>query len=311
MYFFWSLSGGDITIIRLCNARTQALFKWLGVFVFLVMTSVFLCFLAATLYFFDVIEPTDTENEMGGSLSYFIEPHYSGIIPAFLVAGLMTFIFWNIYLLTITTFSKNVLPIKSAPTSRIFSILLRLSFIIFFAVLLSKPAEVLILQNNATLQESVRAHKLEAIAKATKQNSPNSLDNGPVETDKIREIISKSNFFLLKIKLISTSKTFGWTWLISAVFVLIFLLPVIVKWSIRSDSDYYLRLRTIQIDIITRNYNEFKLHYTHLFVSSFNNDVHFYETYEDPPFNTVKKTDTRKFRKQEDFLNMFKSNAEL
>ncbi len=308
-YFFWKLSGGDITIIRKCASTTQKTFSRLGIFVFIFIVSVFLGFLASNLYFFDVIVPAQGEYSSLSSVSFANESPVAGILLAVASAMFMTFVFGNIYLLTITTFSKNSLPLKTHVPSKLFSNVLRIAFISFFAVLISKPIEVLFLQGSDRLNVYVKEHKEDIVRRAEHNaNLLNQDTNGDL-LSKLKASVENGNYFMYKLRVISTEGFYAPTWLISLLLVFVFLIPVVVKRKMKDSEDYFQMSKDIQMDIVERHYAEFKERYNELMLDQTGRDHSFYETFEDPPFNTIKKTDPRTFKKQQDFLSLFKPNV--
>lgn len=300
-----------MTILRNCGRGTQLVFTGLGVFVLIFHVLVFLGFLSTFLYVMNVIQPTFRET--GIFPSYAIDRNEGRslfeLLSAVCVSGFMTFVFGNIYLLTITTFTRNVLPLKKKPRSTFFSVLLRVCFLVFFAVLISKPIEVMIVQGDIAMDNDVFHHKIELL----NQMSPKKIYAADTSANrvgaKIRYTINNGNYFLYKVKLICKEPRYAWTWWISGLFVVLFLLPVFVKQTLRINGDYYTNLKEIQVDIIKRSYKEFKARFTELSADHMGAPLDFYETCEDPPFNTPPKWDGQKFQKQEEFLNLFNRNV--
>lgn len=304
MYFLWKISGGDLTILRKCSGATQRVFTLLGVFVMIFHFIVFVGFLCTFLYVMHVIQPTEGE---ASALSYSLVssdnlPLYN-IGISIVVAAFLTFVFGNIYLLTITTFSRNVLPITKSASSNTFSKILRLGFLVFFAILISKPIEVMLLQGSETMNNDVRVHKQELRNHFAIKNTDDYL---AVELgNKIQYTIDNGNFFLYKVALISSTVKYLWTWLLTILFVILFIYPIVVKERLKEDSEYYKKLKEIQVDIIERSYIDFKRNFRVLAANEMDITLEFYEAYEDPPFNTIKKQDQRTFKKQSDFLSLF------
>jgi hypothetical protein len=310
MYFFWKISGGDVTILRKCNPATRRMFTMLGLFVFVFHVLVFLGFLCTFLYVTSVIQPSDGESNTVISYSIASESETSvkNVFVSLLSAAFLTFVFGNIYLLTIATFSRNVLPIRTSVSSTTFSIALRISFLVFLAIVISKPIEVMLVQGTSVLNNDIRSYKDEL----HKQ-----LDAGPLndsQSDEIRNkvhyTIDHGNFFLHKVGVISLTGKYAWTWIITVLVVVLFVYPVIVKHQLKADSPYYLKLKEIQVDIIKRSYEGFKQNFSAITAEQTGTPMEFYEPYEDAPFNTIRKCDNRKsaFRKQEEFLNLFTSH---
>ena len=295
----------------MCKPGTRLVFTGLGLFVLAFHVVVFLGFLFTFLYVLNVIKPTI--GELGSFTTYSVIEETRDITfltsVAVAIACFMTFVFGNIYLLTITTFTRSVLPTQGAKQSNWLSASLRVCFLIFFAVIISKPIEVILVQGNESIDQAVLQHKIELIAQMFPPEKPESGNKDALVREKIMSTINSSNFFLYKVKLISTNSKYSWTWLLSILFIAMFVLPIAVKNSLRIDSDYYRRMKITQRRIIQNSYTEFKSHFLQLSIIQLGKQMEFYEAFEDPPFNTIRKTDKRTFKKQEDFLNLFKRNA--
>ena len=139
-YKLWTLSGDDYTIIKQCKQKTRVSFALIGGFVALLFALTFL----SALYAFNML----------------FENYKVGLLLGLFFATMVT----NIYLFLLYTFSKTRFPYIPNRTARIISHALRLSFICFIAIIISKPVESFLLQD--TFKEEVRLLKCEKIAEA-------------------------------------------------------------------------------------------------------------------------------------------------
>jgi len=67
-----------------------------------------------------------------------------------------------------------------------------------------------------------------------------------------------------------------WAWLITLLVVLIFLLPIYLKYSIRKLDEFYAKKKQINIRIVQEEYNEFKSDYEEIFkekINSYNDSI--------------------------------------
>lgn len=268
----WKISGGDAMIIPYCDARIRTVFSWLGVFVL----TIFL--LTLTGFFFSLKEIFEIPFD-GGFISS------CGLFLVLLLALFFALVISNIYLLLISTFSKNKLPIKRMPRSRIFSWIIRFGFLMYIGILVSKPVELLLIGDRIT-NELVEHREKEA------EKFPDMAH---------KEKIRTTSFFAWKLQQLSFNRTTSvFAWFTSAIFVILYCAPVLVKMLIPKNSSYYLRKGNIEKELIEQHYGSFKQQYEKIFGKHTGKPEQFYEPFLDPPYNTERKKDERLFGKQDD-----------
>ena len=124
--FFWTLSGDDKNIIAKCNKSTRTRFTGIGVLVAVIFS---LCFVSCFLAFTGLIQ------------NFFI-----GIIIGLFFAWMIT----NIYLFLLYTLSKTGFPYIPNRNARFISVSIRLIFIAFISIIVSKPIESLAFSKQLT-----------------------------------------------------------------------------------------------------------------------------------------------------------------
>ena len=314
--FFWKISGGDYNIIAVCEKSIQTKFARIGS---VVMFISFLCFVSAY---------------------YTLSLLFNSFLYSIPIAVFFAWMVANIYLVLLTTLQKNLLPHIASPNSAIFSLIVRVMFLVLIAILISKPIEVIILKgvihgdliskkeadylkfSNITKKyydEEIRIYNNrinEINSLRTLQNNVDSqiadykktiadLDEKKTVTiDKMRLLIDESPYFIEEIKIISNNKKYTYAWIITIINVFLFLFPAFLKYYISATSSYYERKAKIEKDFILANYEAFKKNYTEILFNITNKNLHFEEKYTDSPFNTVMKEDVRQFNKEEDFINL-------
>ncbi len=122
-------------------------------------------------------------------------------------------------------------------------------------------------------------------------------------------VLSASNFYIRKIQIINSN--FPLAWGMTGVVVLAFIIPIILKYRIRNTSNFYEIKKELEEKIVREEYKNFKKVYSTVFKEKFNiNNVSFYESCIDPPFNTTKKDKKYQYQNQDIFLSELYKNAE-
>ena len=96
---------------------------------------------------------------------------------------------------------------------------------------------------------------------------------------------------------------FPWVWIISIGFLILFLTPLFLKYFISRSSSYDIVRSELNRDIILDEYDNFKKQYPLLFQNSIGKRIELEERFEDPPFNQIPRTITRKTGTELDFIN--------
>lgn len=308
--FFCILSGDDYSIIKQCRRSVRNQFVAIGVFVFTVFV---LCFVSG--YF---------------TFTKMFQNYWIGIPAGLFCAFMVT----NIYLLMLYTLSKNVLPHTKSVRAKIISTGLRLLFICFIAVVVSKPIEALIF--TIPLNDEIVRYKEEKLLKYTAVTMTH-FDNEVIELRKIianleklsdkpdvlqlrkyqsmieekeaekRELILKmnrlvenSNYYIQSIVILNSK--YPQCWLMTAIIVVVFIVPAYLKYVLPIAGAYNNSKKDIETRLITQEYELFRVKYNALLRLNYGADKQYNELFTDAPFNTVLKRDERSFLRQDDLL---------
>ncbi len=307
-----TLSADDYNIISRCNLDLQNRFAAIGLFVFCIFVICFLSFFIAFTTLF--------------------QNFAIGVLIGIIFSVMIT----NIYLLILYTLSKNTLPVISDTKSKIFSIGIRLTFVCFIAVIVSKPIEVFLF--SGALNHEIEIHRneeiksysdsinkyftaeiavIKLIADQEKIQSSKNIPNTQLEyyenlierkserkNESIKamaKLVNNNTYFLYGIKVLCT-KYLG-CWVFTFFIIVIFLAPAYLKNYIGEQEEYFLKKKQIETQIVVDEYSTFKIKYSQLFQQSQYQYKQFSESFIDAPFNTIRKTDGRQFAKEEDLVS--------
>ncbi|MGV7106430.1 DUF4407 domain-containing protein [Flavobacterium sp. U410] len=154
----------------------------------------------------------------------------------------------------------------------------------------------------------------------------------------LEQLLSKSNFYIQKIKIVLHENIFSW--MITLCVIIIFLLPIRMKFLVRNKK-FYVFKREIEKRVVIDFYEDFKFQYSKILenkIQKVNNDIQdrlfvallkireinkdkyneilkevkqelypekisFHEIWQDPPFRTKRILDDAKFSSEKDFIN--------
>ena len=119
--FFLKLSSSDYIVVKQCDNRTKNRFKMVGFFVFVVG---FLCFLSGLITFYGL---------------------FKSIIISLPFALFFSWMVSNIYLVLLSTLTKNSLPHIRNERALLMSLIIRIVFLLLISVIISKPIESILL----------------------------------------------------------------------------------------------------------------------------------------------------------------------
>jgi hypothetical protein len=247
---------------------------------------------------------------------------FNSMFVAFYLSLFFSFTITNIYLLLLYTLAKNTLPHIPNLRAAFLSRGIRIGFVCFISIIVSKPIETLIYSYK--LDDDIDEFKARTIlasqdsiifhtnAKVSEINTlifsgtektliADSLNR--VKDEKIANVtrlVQGSNYFLQRIIFLhSRHQT---CWLFTIIIILIFLSPIYFKYLI-VDSRYYDLKKEIEMRTVTVHYYAFKRSYSSDFFKLTGKTVEFSEPFIDPPFNTKRKTDDRVFQKEEELIS--------
>lgn len=307
-----TFSGDDYSIISQCKDKTiQYRFMVIGGFV----TAIFaLCFISCYFTFTKLIQ------------NYFIG------LP---IGLFFSYMITNIYLLLLYTLSKNSFPCKTDKVAQLFSISIRVIFICFIAIVVSKPIETMLYSSD--LENEIAIYKQEQISKykqstteyfneETKnlkliiekqkalytnaetsqiENYKKLLEKKELQKDELiysmTSLVNNSNYYIQSIVILNTK--YRACWLITFFTMFIFLFPAYLKNFLGEQSFYYETKRTIENRLVKEEYASFKAKYNLLFQQHLNKNIQFSEPFIDAPFNTIRKKDEREFLKEDDLIS--------
>lgn len=307
-----TFSGDDYSIISQCKDKTiQYRFMVIGGFV----TAIFaLCFISC--YF---------------TFTKLIQNYYIGLPIGLFFSYMIT----NIYLLLLYTLSKNSFPCKTDKAAQLFSISIRVIFICFIAIVVSKPLETMLYSSD--LENEIAIYKQEQISKykqstteyfneETKnlkliiekqkllytnaetsqiENYKKLLEKKELQKDELitsmTNLVNNSNYYIQSIVILNSKYRACWLFTFFTMFV--FLFPAYLKNFLGEQSFYYETKRSIENRLVKEEYASFKARYNLLFQEYFNRNIQFSEPFIDPPFNTIRKKDEREFLKEDDLIS--------
>lgn len=299
--FFWTLSGDDKNVIAKCNKSTRSRFTGIGVLVAVIFTLCFVsCFLAFT-----------------GLLQNLL----IGIVIGLFFAWMIT----NIYLFLLYTLSKTGFPYIPNKSARFISVSIRLVFIAFISIIVSKPIESLIFSK--PLAQDIQIFKQEKIKRYT-QITNEYLDKEIKEykrlltgskdefylrliedrerkkltlTTSMERLVSNSNYYIQGI--IILNKKYPLSWFITVFILILFIIPTYLKIFIHKDSIFYKTKHYVESHLVKYEYELFKEKYNEIFNLKYGLDLHYDEHYSDAPFNTKRKDNKRELLKEDDLLD--------
>jgi hypothetical protein len=308
--FLCSLSGDEYRIITNCGEKQiKHRFVTIGFFVALIFL---LCFISS--YF---------------TFTKLIKNDFVGVFIGLFFSMMIT----NIYLLLLYTLSKTTLVSNANRIAKYFSLGIRFVFIGFISLLISKPIETMIFSKS--LKNDIIQFKKEQVAKYSEstqkyfdletknikliierqKTSFASIDNlnryeklldkkNQQKEDLIismKKLVYSSNYFTYSIIVLNTR--YPQCWLFTSVILFIFLFPAYLKHSLDEQSIYYNIRKEIESNLVIDEYTNFKKQYAQIHLDKFKMNLNVSELFIDPPFNTIRKVDQRKFLNEDDLIS--------
>jgi hypothetical protein len=289
----WRISGGDPHIIARCPETTQRKFLLVGLWVSGIMLLTF------------------------ASTFYAIEKLFHSTFADVSISLFFSFTLFNIYRFLLLTLTKNVLPHIRYGESAV-SVVLRGLFLVFIAVIISKPIEVFVFQGqlkhdlidykNGYLVKSLgsiddfyipRIEEFEHQGDSHRALGLRS-EKGLAES-RTRNKIDQADFFVHQMRVVWSVAPLSI--LITLLTVLVFITPSYLKYRIPDSDPYYALKREAEMGIINQAYARFKQRYAELFSPFQTEEVVWVEKFLDPPYNTDPLVLRREVKSQEDFLS--------
>lgn len=302
----WIFSGDDYRIIASCDKLIKFKFALIGVVVIVIMLLSLL------------------------SIQIAIESLFRSILIGFLIGGFFAAVLSVLYILLLQTLSPNLLPHikpKTIENSR----WLRYLFIVFIAVVVSKPIEYWIFKSDVTqITNHLKATNIAELIRSVhyaeereldyieKELNGNHLSNetrnkyvsmkNSINAQKEKKIIQatllvkNSRYFVQGLNGLHEKRPIIWG--ITLLNALLFLLPILIKLSIPRSSEYMQEKMRIERDLVDENYALTKQQYTELFWKKHGRFVKLYETHLDPPYNTKRIEPEEKNLNQSDLVEL-------
>lgn len=306
-----TLSGDDYSIISRCGKDLQNRFAAIGGFVLCIFI---LCFVSS--YF---------------TFTMLFQNFILGIPIAIFFSWMIT----NIYLLLLYTLTKNVLPHIRNEKARLISVGIRLGFICFIAIVVSKPLEALLFSNQLGneianyKQEQIQkytaltneyfeseTHQLKLIIEKQKKLYGNSA-TGQVEQyeqlllkkenhkevliSQMENLVEHSNYYIQSLLILNTKYPVCWLFTLFSIFI--FMMPAYLKNFLAEQVNFYEFKKEIEMKLIQQEYASFKNQYNILFQTLHGTNKTFCESFEDAPFNTIRKKDGREFLTEDNLIS--------
>ena len=108
---------------------------------------------------------------------------------------------------------------------------------------------------------------------------------------KFRKANQESNHLIQRIKILHSN--YPATWGITVLLGLFLFFPFAYRVMNVNKHKYPVKCDSLDYNLVMRNYHNFKQVYVRVFLNKFSKKVVFHEPYLDPPFNTLRKFDTR------------------
>jgi len=192
------------------------------------------------------------------------------------------------------------------------SLAFRLVFVILLAMVIVQPWLVTIFDTSRRIDLARQEYRMEFIRLADRVSSQrDSADNAGrqlADRREINQLLSANNFYTRKIQLINSH--YPMSWLVTFIVVSFFIMPIGLKYRIRTKSNFYTIKKELEEDFVLHKYDAFKVRYTRLFSEQFGLTTQWYESCFDPPFNTSRKGSGEEHRDQQQLLDLIYGNVE-
>jgi hypothetical protein len=240
----WKLSGGDYIIIQACDKSIQNKFAFVGLFV---CVNFLLCLLS------------------GAYTTY----HFFGnMLLSIPISGFFAWMVINIYLVLLTTLSKNKLPHAKDVKALGVSTAIRVAFVLFMAIIISKPIESFFFENHPFIISKLQQHRETLIHDILQGNERITAFDRIVVTEKIAD----NYFFSYRLRQINYLPE---SWLVTLIIIGLFFLPAIIKYLLPGTNGYYNRKGILEKNLILKEYSEFLISYRESFARAIGRPVEY------------------------------------
>jgi hypothetical protein len=271
----------DPNIASQCSAKQRRVYIRMG----LLMSFFFLCILISSFY-----------------ATYLIFDQWFFAVIFALFWALSTI---NIYQFTLINIGGSLFK-KSKQQKTLFgwSKVLRFVYMTLIVLTVSKPIELYVFENSIdkfVLEFKTQKQLLyENDIKDYVTKGWITETERPKYINEFNALNNRSNYFVQR--LIILNEHFIFTWLITALLLLLFLYPSYRKLKY-IESDEYEKINFEREEyLVMDQYKDFKTQY-HAVFQHFNKNEHFYEWAFDPPFNTMRIVDSRNHLSHQSFID--------
>ena len=244
------------------------------------------------------------------SIGLFIYSFINNYFVIFFLTFFISLSIINLYIFILHNISPNLLPNNTTNTSNFFESLLKLGFLIFLAITISKPIEIFIFKDNAAFQRALEDFKYQKLEDFkinlneltidrlndlyNRSNTNIERERFKIDIERIHEnnqqrivqmaiAIENSFFFIEKTKILFNIQESKYvTFFISFLFIL----PWFLKIILRNNNPYYELKKDIEMRIIKEDYVSFVGHKNSLLHRFKDYRFNIPPKYLDPPFNT-------------------------
>lgn len=267
--FLWKIAGADEFILMKSGEQSRKRFQLIGILFLIVNLVVFIGFLGL---FYSV---------------------FNNVFIALLGTVVLGFLISNIYRLTLMSLEPQVLPVSKESSTKVYSNIVRVSSVVAFAFFASKTFEMVFI--------------------------------GLLETTALVKYEGASGYLF---HMTTMNERYPSLWLITLLIIVLFIVPVYLKHGLRTSQEYYSLKRRIDRQLVEDNYKSSKrlkdelhaIHYVNEEVAIKRNTkgllvpviyahkkeyISKEEHFEDPPFNTKRKSKERVFKSSEEFTSLF------
>lgn len=310
--FLWKLIGEDEQILSFCEKNTKNYFILSGfLFWFFFLLSIF-------------------------SFHYVFNGIFQIPILSWPIAIVWSLIVFNIYRLNLSTLSTDK---ATYSLGYYMSLVIRILFMILIGITLIKPLEVKIFESfltpglNKFRTEKIISNQTKIAGYFDKEINAvkEELKNLNLQIQENRITLGRNQILLLENKrdtliheretilseteysfqtsnfffngILIFNKKYPLVWLITVLLLILFLLPLLMKFVIAQNSTYSKQSSQLQRYLILKDYDNFKLKYPQSFKGIPIELIVWEEKYEDPPFNTKRIVIQENFGKEKNFIN--------
>jgi hypothetical protein len=192
------------------------------------------------------------------------------------------------------------------------SLFFRLLFVILLAMIIAQPWLVTLFDTSRWVEQSRREYRAAfarlAAGATLSEDSGAIAGQRTISRRRVDALLSANNFYTRRIQLVHSHYAFSWV--VTLVVVLFFILPIWLKYQVRNNSNFYQVKERHERGMVLRAYEDFKERFAAISVIRFGEPTNWYESCVDPPFNTRKKEEVQAYAEQQQLLARIYENEE-